>query len=322
MKSSIRIRRVSTLGAAIVLTARLASAHAPLDASTLTKYLDPLPNPLVNVIAPSGMLDGVPLYDVSISQFQQQLHSQLPPTTLWGYNGTYPGPTFDVNRGQPIKVSWTNNLVDDMGQPLKHLLPYDPTLHGADYPGAHMGHDGGEHGEFSDYPQARTVTHLHGGVVDQMSDGYPEHWFSPNPNAAPNGLGGPAGNSHITDYPNDQRAATMWYHDHAMAITRLNVYAGMAGFYLLRDADEAALDLPSGQYEVPLVIQDKSFFDNGALYYPGGDEHDPSAPGTHVASFFGDANIVNGKVWPYLEVEPRRYRFRLLNGANSRSYNL
>jgi len=163
----------------MLLVAKLASAHALLDAGTLTKYLDPLPNPLGNVISPSDMLDGVPLYDLGISQFQQQLHSQLAPTTLWGYNGMYPGPTFDVQRGQPIKVRWTNNLVDDMGMPLRHFLPYDPTLHGADYPGSHVDH-GSEHGEFSDFPQARTVTHLHGGVVNERSDGYPEHWFWPH----------------------------------------------------------------------------------------------------------------------------------------------
>lgn len=307
--------------ASVGALAATTSALEILDVTTLTKYLDPLPNPLDRIATPTGTLDGVPLYDVGISQFQQQLHSQLAPTTLWGYNGMYPGPTFDVQRGEPIKVRWTNNLVDDLGMPLRHFLPYDPTLHGADYPGAHEGHHG-NHGGFSDFPQARVVTHLHGGVVNEASDGYPEHWFTPDPNAAPNDLGGPAGNSHVTDYPNDQPAANLWYHDHAMGITRLNVYAGMAGFYLIRDAEEAALNLPSGKYEVPLAIQDRSFYENGQLYYPGGDPLDPTAPGTHVSSFYGDANLVNGKLWPYLEVEPRKYRFRLLNGANTRSYNL
>ena len=304
---------------AMLAACELSAAQDILDTGTLTKYIDPLPNPLHNLIAPSGMLDGVPLYDVSISQFRQQLHSELPPSTVWGYNGAYPGPTFNVNRGQPLKVRWTNNLVDGTGQPLQHFLPYDPTLHGADYPDTHMG---GHEMHASGFPQARVVTHLHGGVNDALSDGYPEHWFSADPMAAPNGLGGPAGNSLVTAYPNDQRAAGMWYHDHAMAITRLNVYAGMAAFYLLRDDEEAALNLPSGEFEIPLMIQDKSFYDSGELYYPGGDAHDHSLPGTHVPSFFGDANVVNGKVWPYLEVEPRKYRFRMLNAANSRSYNL
>jgi spore coat protein A len=298
-----------------------AQAREILDAATLTKFLDPLPNPKQQVIAPSGTLGGLPLYEVDVSQFQQQLHSQLPASTLWGYNGMYPGPTFDLNRDQAINVRWTNNLRDGLGQPLKHFLPYDSTLHGADYPDAHDG-DHDQHGPQPDFPQARVVTHLHGGVVDERSDGYPEHWFTPDPHAPPNGMGGPSGNQLVTTYPNDQRSAGMWYHDHAMAITRLNIYAGMAGFYLLRDELESALNLPKGDYEIPLMIQDKSFYDNGELYYPGADDAGHSNAATHVASFFGDANLVNGKVWPYLEVEPRKYRFRMLNAANSRSYNL
>jgi spore coat protein A len=259
-----------------VLSVGAAQAKSLVDASTLAKYVDPLPNPLDNTIAPTGVLDGAPLYEVSISQFQQRLHRDLPPTTLWGYNGMYPGPTFDVERGERIKVRWTNNLVDGAGQPLPHFLPYDSSLHGAAPTGGHAGHA-------TEFPESRTVTHLHGGVVDEMSDGYPEHWFSGDPNAPANGMGGPAGNSLVTTYPNDQRAATMWYHDHAMAETRLNVYAGMAGFYFIRDAEEAARNLPSGKYEVPLMIQDRSFYDDGSLYYPG-----------------GEANLVNGVAWPFL----------------------
>jgi spore coat protein A len=283
-----------------------AAAQSLLDPTSLTKYLDPLPNPMANVIAASGMQGGVPLYDVGISQFQQQLHNQLPATTLWGYNGTYPGPTFDVNRGDAIKVRYTNNLVDGAGQPLEHIL-----LHGG---------EPSHHGGVGDpYPQSRTVVHLHGGVVNAHSDGYPEHWFGPDPAAPANGLGGPAGNNVVYDYPNDQRASTMWYHDHAMGNTRLNVYAGMAGFYLNRDAAEDALNLPSGAYEMPLLIQDKKFYDNGQLFYP--DSNAAGIPG-HVQSFLGDVNVVNGMVWPFMEVEARKYRFRMLNGANTRAYNL
>jgi spore coat protein A len=289
-----------------------ACGQAVLNPTSLSKYVDALPIVFDNVINPSGTLDGLPLYDVGITQFQQQLHSQLAPTTLWGYNGSYPGPTFDMHRGEAIRVRWTNNLVDGAGQPLDHFLPYDNTLHGTSPTGGHEGHGG------DSFPQARTVTHLHGGVVDEMSDGYPEHWFTPDPNAAPNGMGGPAGNNMVTTYPNDQRASTMWYHDHAMAVTRLNIYAGMAGFYINRDDAELALNLPSGEYEAPLLIQDKSFYEDGRLYYPG----EPTGEGGHVQSFLGEVNLVNGKVWPYMEVEPRKYRFRLLNGANTREYDL
>jgi spore coat protein A len=309
-----RIATYFCLAAATGLAAASRAGAQSLDASTLTKFVDPLPRLADNLITPTGDRDGAPLYDVTISQFQQQLHSELPPTTLWGYNGSFPGPMFDVPRDQAIHVRWTNNLVDDSGQPLPHFLPYDPTLHGA----APVGHAG--HG--APYPQARTVTHLHGGVTNEQSDGYPEHWFSADPSAPANGLGGPAGNSLVTTYDNPQRAATLWYHDHAMAATRLNVYAGMAGVYLIRDAEEAALGLPSGDYEIPLLIQDRSFNADGSLYYPGGPGHLPNQPGTVTSLVLGDANLVNGMVWPYLEVEPRKYRFRLVNGANGRFYNL
>ena len=289
-----------------------ASGQSPLDAETLTKFVDPLPRLLDTVIAPAGVQDGAPLYEISIGQFRQTLHSELPPTTLWGYNGAYPGPTFEVRRGELIRVRWTNDLLDELGHPLPHFLPYDSTLHGTTQHSGHAAHPGVP-------PQSRTVTHLHGGVVDEMSDGYPEHWFSGDPWAAPNGLGGPAGNRLTTTYPNDQRAAALWYHDHAMGATRLNVYAGLAGFYFIRDAVEDALALPGGVYELPLLIQDRSFYDDGSLFYPGRD----SEPVGSIASFFlGDANLVNGVVWPYVEVEPRKYRLRLLNGANSRTYNL
>lgn len=304
---------------AVLLLAATASGAELLDSSTLVKYVDRLPNPLANVHTPTELSGGAPLYDVSISQFTQQLHRDLPPTTLWGYNQSFPGPTFVVDRGDLINVRWTNNLVDSSGTPLPHLLPYDTTVHGA--------HD--------DVPQARVVSHLHGGVTDAASDGYPEHWFSPDPNAPANGLGGPAGNRLTTTYYNNQRGATLWYHDHAMGITRLNVYAGLAGFYLVRDPVEQSLNLPSGEYEVPMVLQDRSFYDDGQLYYPNGLDQLPPDSGHHhagggssptgasiVPHFFGNTNLVNGMIWPFMEVEPRKYRFRLLNGSNSRFYNL
>lgn len=317
------IVRLALAGLAAFVAGRPAAGQNLLDVSTLAKYVDPLPNPLDNIIAPSGMLGGSPLYEASIGQFQQKLHRDLAPTTLWGYNNSYPGPTYNVQAGQEIKVRWTNNLVDGQGQPLEHFLPYDETLHGA-------GH--GTPG----FPPARTVTHLHGGITPALSDGYPEHWYTPDPAAPANGLGGPAGNSLVHSFPNRQRAAGLWYHDHAMAITRLNVYAGMAGFYMIRDAEEQSLNLPSGKYEVPMMLQDRSFYENGELFYPSGPgdhggHHDDPLSGlpdhfhgdaSVLQHFHGDANLVNGVVWPLLEVEPRKYRFRMLNGANARFYDL
>ena len=307
----------------VICIGGLAQAQPLLDPLSLTKYIDPLPNPLDNVISPVGTLDGMDLYEVSMTQFSQQLHSELPPTTVWGYNGTYPGPTFDVQRGVPIKVNWINNLVDGMGTPLPHLLPVDTTLHGAG----------------TQFPEVRTVAHLHGGVVEPESDGFPEYWFTADPNAPANGMGGPAGNSALYTYHNQQPAATLWYHDHGMGITRLNVYAGLAGFYLVRDDKEAALNLPSGDFEVPLVLQDRSFYADGQLFYPRGpgDLTDPGgadplaglppdfslySDASVVPHFFGDTNLVNGVVWPFMDVEPRKYRFRMLNGSNSRFYDL
>lgn len=321
----IRLKIVVGVASILALTSlhQAGRAQGILDVSTLTKYLDPAPNPLSasNLISPSGTLDGAPLYEVEINQFRQRLHSQVPVTTVWGYNGMFPGPTFNVDAGETIKVRWTNNLRDDMGANLQHILPYDTTIHGAG----------------TRFPQARTIAHVHGAVTDELSDGFPEQWFSPDPHAPSNGIRthlspGPAGNSLVTTYPNNQRAAGNWYHDHAMGITRLNVYAGMAGFYFIRDNEENALNLPSGDYEIPLLLQDRSFNEDGSLYYPEGpgEVDDPLAglpedfpsDASQVPLFRADANLVNGVVWPYMEVEPRKYRFRMLNGANSRYYDL
>ncbi|MCG0276876.1 MAG: multicopper oxidase, partial [Thermosediminibacteraceae bacterium] len=202
----------------------------------------------------------------------------------WGYEKSYPGPTIEAYKDQPIYVRWINNL------PEKHLLPIDKTIHGA-----------------KDNPEVRTVVHLHGLNVRPDSDGFPEDWFTP-------------GKSALYYYPNKQQAATLWYHDHAIGITRLNVYAGLVGLYIIRDEREERLNLPSGEYEIPLIIQDKDFNDDGSLSYPA-----PNTNGVEpsiVPGFFGSYALVNGKVWPYLVVKPRKYRFRILNGSNSRSYKL
>ncbi len=111
----------------LTLMIRPVSAVEMLDAARLEKYVDALPNPLDNVIAPVNITGGIPSYEISIGQFRQKLHRDLEPTTLWGYNGSYPGPTFNVDRGQEIRVEWTNNLVDAQGRPLDHFLPYDNT---------------------------------------------------------------------------------------------------------------------------------------------------------------------------------------------------
>jgi spore coat protein A, manganese oxidase len=228
---------------------------------------------------------------IHIREFHQKVHRDLPATRLWGYHGTWPGPTFEARTGQPFSVKWINEL------PQKHFLPIDTTIHGSE----------------AGVPEVRTVTHVHGAKVLPEHDGYPEAWITPD------GKTGPGYESKPNQYPNDQPATTLWYHDHALGITRLNVVAGMAGVYILRDEQEDALNLASGTYEMPLLIQDRSFLEDGSLYYP------PAQNGTHpmwLQEYFGETICVNGKATPYLEVEPRKYRFRMVNGSNSRFYHL
>ncbi|MCQ6282835.1 multicopper oxidase family protein [Bacillus sp. EB600] len=273
---------------------------------SLKKFVDALPIP--PVLKAKGKRDGIPFYEVTMKQVKQKLHRDLPLTTVWGYNSMYPGPTFEVRRNHPILVKWKNKL------PFEHLLPLDRTVHGAE----------------PDKPSVRTVVHLHEGRVSPENDGYPEAWFTRDFENV-----GPKFVHEVYYYPNCQRPATLWYHDHALGITRLNVYAGLAGFYLLRDEEEEELNLPSGKFEIPLVIQDRSLYPNGELFYPTQPGHEPpSAPQppppvdptlpnpSVVPEFFGNTILVNGKVWPYLEVEPRKYRFRILNGSNARFYRI
>ena len=227
------------------------------------------------------------------SSSNRKLHRDLPPTTVWGYNGSWPGPTIEAQSGRPLKINWVSKL------PATHLLPIDHSIHGAE----------------STLPLVRNVAHLHGACALPDDDGYPEAWFTAH------GEHGPKFNPRPSSYPNCQPSTTLWYHDHALGITRLNVYAGLAGFYLIRDEAEKALNLPQGEFEIPLMLQDRLFHHDGSLYYPkvvnGPKEHP-----VWIQEFYGDLNCVNGKVTPFLEVEPRKYRFRILNAANSRFYHL
>ena len=200
-------------------------------------------------------------------QFAAKVHRDLPPTRMWGYDGCSPGPTFEARCGEALLIEWRNDL------PAEHLFPIDHNLHGAE----------------ANKPDVRTVVHLHGGRTPPQFDGHPEAWFTP-------------GHSSAYFYPNQQDAATLFYHDHAMGITRLNAMAGLVGLYLLRDETERALPLPTSRYEVPLVLYDRSFTADGQLQYPH----------PWVSEFIGNTILVNGKIAPFLDVEPRRYRFRVL----------
>ncbi len=243
----------------------------------LEPFVDPLPIP--RVLEPAASPDGgPPRYEIVMTQEQQQLHRDLPPTDVWTYDGTYPGPTIEATAGEPIEVRWVNQLPTP-----GHYLAVDECAHGPSY--------------WQD--TARAVVHLHGGHLPARFDGQPEYHILP-------------GESDVYQYPNQQLPATLWYHDHALGITRLNVYMGLAGFYLLRDPFERALDLPRGRYEIPLVIQDRAFHPDGSFAYPTGIEN----------AFFGDKVLVNGKVWPYLSVVEGKYRLRIVNGSQARVYKL
>lgn len=260
----------------------------------IDRFIDPLPRP--PVLAPdTGAYEGSDYYEIALTQFTQQLHSQLPPTPVWGYAGSYPGPTIEARRGREVRIRWIN---DDL--PATHLLhdSMDTTL------------DRG-----MTLPEVRTIAHLHGGPTPPVYDGLPEAWSTPGAT-----LTGPEYYAGDFLYHNDIRACALWYHDHAMGITRLNVYAGLAGLYIIRDDVEDGLELPSGEYEVPIMIQDRSFNFDGSLFYPtmGMTTIHP----VWNMEFFGDTPVVNGQAFPYLDVKPRRYRLRLLNGSQSRFYNL
>jgi spore coat protein A len=321
-------------------------------------------------------------YEIAVRQFQQQiLPAPHPVTTVWSYGsvnhpGTFNYPAFTVEaRWQsPVRVRWVNDLVDSNQNFLPHLLPVDPTLHWANPPGGRDGRD--TRPTFTDTPGPYTgpvpiVTHLHGsaGVGDE-SDGYAEAWYLPKAanidpgfakvgtwykyfrNKAQRNFGQAwTPGTAVFQYPNDHRAATLWYHDHTLGMTRVNVYAGPAGFYLVRGGpDDQVIDTrfgtravlpgpapaladPAGlaYFEIPIAVQDRSFNDDGSLFYPdsreffdGATAEDPGyIPETDLSpiwnpEFFGNTIVVNGKTWPFLQVEQRRYRFRFLNGCNSR----
>jgi FtsP/CotA-like multicopper oxidase with cupredoxin domain len=293
----------------------------------------------------------------------------------------YPSYTIEAVRGQPTQVTWRNELTQTPGDPaaalLPHLLPVDPTLHWAnpggttdtrpDFTGKrYIPTRARRYAELLDPARHYTrywgpvpiVTHVHGMVgVDDWADGFAEAWYLPagadragyvadgrwyDYFRRKSGLEWKAGEA-IFRYPNAQQPATLWYHDHTIGVTRQNVYAGPAGFYLIRSADPS--DNPGGMlpgpapavssgafdrgiYEIPIVIQDRAFNSDGSLFYPDSrayfDEFaGPYSPASAVPpiwnpEFFGNTMVANGRTWPFLEVEPRRYRFRILNGCNSR----
>ena len=326
--------------------------QVPLDPATIPQFVDPLPHFAgLRVDASGGFLtiSYEPTTQVAVST-GTVLDNGIVGTddgagvgNYWGYsvsNGNvttpamWPSYTIEAQRGIPVHVEYINNLG---GQHYADVnLIADQTLHWAD--------PLNEHGSFSPYQgEIPVVPHLHGGEVASESDGGPDAWFTPGM-----ALTGPSwgwdGTDQFYDYPNTQEEATLWYHDHALGVTRLNVYAGLAGFYFLRGKEEKTAHLPgwsgddevqevqpegtSGIFnpnpylpEIEIVFQDRMFDTNGELYFP----NEASSPTVHpiwAPEFVGDVITVNGKTWPYLSVAPRKYRFRLLNGSNARFYRM
>lgn len=250
--------------------------------------------PMLHVLELPAFVDALPVpaplgtpsprkLRITMREIHAQVHRDLPATRMWSYGPTPLGPIIEARSGRPLHIEWINNL------PTRHFLPIDHSLHGCG----------------RDLPDVRAVTHVHGARVPSKDDGYPTDWFVP-------------GHSRTCRYPLQQDAATLWYHDHAMGLNRLNTYAGMAGLFLIRDHVEDALNLPSGRYEVPLVLYDRNFTADGQLFYAS--SGDPNHP--WVPEFTGDGILLNGKLRPFFDVEPRLYRFRVLNASNSRFFGL
>jgi spore coat protein A, manganese oxidase len=296
----------------------------------LAKYVDPLVVP--PIISPKlvGGLEpypGTDYYEISIQQGNHKFHSSLPPATTQSYwggilpnagNFFYLGPTIIAQQGKPVKIKVTNNL------PLgSHLIgpAMDYTISGNTDPSkAGLTPWADEH---------RTCVHLHGSRTYVYADGGPRDWFSPagstQVNPYPEAVDPLHTGSHTYDYPNTQPASFIWYHDHAWGITRFNPFLGQAAGYIIRDLAENALiasgALPSGAYEVPIVLQDRLLdLVTGSWIYPV-----TATPGFHpqwIPEYFGNIPIINGTAYPFLNVEPRRYRFKFLNGTNARFFNM
>ncbi|WP_233840206.1 multicopper oxidase domain-containing protein [Dyella sp. 2HG41-7] len=287
-----RAARASTMPMTMPMRTSMPTLAAPnvplINPTSLARFVDPLPIPAIARATeqrthPAYPGRTLPYYRMDMRACKTKLHRDVPSTPLWGYDGQFPGPTIVGQRDEPLLVEWVNAL------PSKHFLPIDHAIHGAE----------------KDKPEVRAITHVHGARVSANADGFPEDWYTP-------------GRSVLYHYPNAQDAATLWYHDHAMGITRLNIYAGLFGAYIVHDKEEQALNLPSGDCDIPLMLCDRMVAQDGQLYYPVSD--DPSAPWVMQCS--GNLVLCNGKIFPYLDVEPRRYRFRLANVANTRFFDL
>ncbi|MGH3981727.1 MAG: multicopper oxidase family protein [Pseudonocardiaceae bacterium] len=271
---------------------------------SVTKFLDPMPIPPVITVPPHRELWEL---EITMRTERVKLHSQLPPTTVWTYNGTSPGPTIMLRRGQKLRVSWQNEITGSF--PVTAVQVQSETPFQTPGPGR----DGVDPREDVAVLPPWTVVHLHGARTGGGNDGWTENAVLP-------------GNAQLAEYPNDQRATALWYHDHAMAITALNVMSGLIAMYLIRDDEEDALDLPDRRHEVPLIIFDRNLDTDADGDLTGELLHKvnilQTTPERIVLPFLGPFTLVNGVIWPHLEVDARWVRFRMLNASNSRTYRL
>lgn len=339
----------TTVTSTLTTTGSFPGLQTALDGAAIPKYVDPVPTFVGTRVDAARNRELV----VNNLEFQQKIlpddfYNRLGEpynngTYVWGYavndgqktfGPLYPAFTIEAKRHTPLRVTYVNSLTNTY---LQQHLTVDQTVHWANPLGLAMDNPAATKRYTGPIP---VVTHLHGAEVLSASDGGPDAWFTPA-----YAIKGPAwayGATQNYTYPNEQEATTLFYHDHALGATRLNLYAGLLGFYFIRDEYDTGipgtgLNLPAGPYEIELAIQDKMFDENGQLLFPDGTganadgsipagfNGSPPNPDTHpfwIPEFFGDVVVVNGKSWPYLNVEPRRYRFRIVDGANARFFNL
>lgn len=338
---------LTILFSSIWLVYAIAPTPAFLDPKTIPKYVNQLVA-AIPVYEPTNVTDGTGStiqqdYTINMTYFREQILPTGTPlvggdgnTMVWGYQGKVrlldgtilpsfansPSASFIATRGIPSNVTWVNNI--DIPQ----FLPVDTTIKWANPAG----------GVTSPVP---LVPHLHGGEVQSFSDGGPNSWFTYDgqlgPTYSTNGAFSTIPSNKATYYyPNAQNPSTLWYHDHAMGMTRLNVMSGLAGFYLLKEAPATTTittptannfdqyltqQIPYGISEIPLAIQDRTFQTNGELWFPTVGIN-PTIHPYWMPEFFGNTIMVNGKVWPNLDVTQGWYRFRVLDGSNARFYTL
>ena len=331
MKKMMVICIAVLLGAGIIGMGDVAQAASP----AMEAWVDALPVPPVATTTFSPFRPFADYYEINMTASQHKFHRDLGPATVWTYGqpGKTPvllGPTIVAKSGTPVVIKWINNLPNTLDDfPLQDAI--DPTIEGA--PGFGVNEFG-----VHQVPPGAAIPHLHGGNTAARFDGTPMQWWTAD---------GVRGEDYKTDtfrYGNDVPATLLWYHDHTMGATRFKPYLGLAAAYVLYDDVDDIVNgtitvngpdrdsrgrlikhvqkVPKGYgvYHLPLVLQDKQFNADGTLFYPT--EGISTVHPVWVPEFFGDTPVINGKAYPFLNAEPRRYRLRLLNGSQARFYNL